>query len=218
MTAGDKGSAEHSAAEISKIRRNEAAAAAAKLGADYLCLEFSDLQIDVGDESRRRVTEAVRRTAPQIVLTAPPIDYMTDHEVTSRLVRDACFAASVPNFHTGQWDPASPTERIPHLYYCDSVGGVDWFGDPTPTSLLVDVTDQIDARSELLACHASQREWLRRQHGEDEYLDSARRWSAARGAEAGYDYAEAFRQHRGHPYPHDDRLAELLGDGYRKTD
>ena len=212
MSPGDKGSAEHDANEIAAIRRGEAQAAADVLGAEYFCLEFRDLQIDVNDEARRRVTEAVRRARPDIVLTAPPVDYMTDHEHTSRLVRDACFCASVPNYKTEQWDPAAVTERIPHLYYCDPVEGVDWFGQPAPYSLLVDVSPQIETKLESLACHASQREWLRRQHGEDEYLDSCRRWAAARGSLGGVAYGEAFRQHKGHPYPQSDRLRELLGD------
>ena len=211
MTPGDKGSAEHDAIEIAEIRRGEAKAAADLLGASYECLEFRDLQIDVNDESRRRVTEAVRRARPDIVLTAPPVDYMTDHEHTSRLVRDACFTASVPNYKTEQWDPAPPTESIPHLYYCDPVEGVDWYGNPVPYTVLIDVSDRIEGKLDALACHASQRNWLRRQHGEDEYLDSCRRWSAARGEPAGYAYGEAFRQHQGHPYPHDDRLAATLG-------
>ena len=211
MTPGDKGSAEHGPDEIAAIRRGEAQAAADLLGADYSCLEFRDLEIDVDSESRRRVTEAVRRAKPDLVLTAPPVDYMTDHEHTSRLVRDACFCASVPNYRTGQWDPAPVTDRIPHLYYCDPVEGVDWYGDPVPYDVLVDVTATMETKIDALACHSSQREWLRRQHGEDEYLDSARRWAAARGEPAGYEYAEAFRQHNGHPYPHDDRLSQLLG-------
>ena len=211
MTPGDKGSAEHHAEEIAEIRRGEARAAADVLKAEYQCLEFRDLQIDVDDESRRRVTEAVRRARPDLVLTAPPVDYMTDHEHTSRLVRDACFCASVPNYKTEQWDPAAVTERIPHLYYCDPTEGVDWFGQPAPYSVIVDTTAEMETKLEALACHASQRDWLRRQHGADEYLDSCREWSAARGRELGVQYAEAFRQHKGHPYPQSDRLAELLG-------
>jgi hypothetical protein len=62
----------------------------------------------------------------------------------------------------------------------------------------------------MLACHASQRNWLLRQHGIDEYLEAQRRWSTKRGREIGVTYAEAFRQHRGHPYPHDNILIELI--------
>src|SRR5215469_15553236 len=119
MTPGDCGSAEHDAESIAAIRRGEGQAAAALIGADYLCLEFRDLAIFNDDESRRRVTEALRRTRPDIILTAPPVDYLCDHEMTNLLVRDACFCAPVPNYATHQWDPAPPLPRIPHLYYVD---------------------------------------------------------------------------------------------------
>ena len=106
MTPGDCGSAEHDAEAISAIRRDEARAAAALIGAEYLCLEFRDMAIFNDDESRRRVTEALRRVQPAIILTAPPSDYIADHEMTSLLVRDACFSASCPNYTTRQWEPA----------------------------------------------------------------------------------------------------------------
>ena len=67
----------------------------------------------------------------------------------------------------------------------------------------------------MLECHLSQREWLRAQHGMDNYLDEMRRWSAELGRQIGVEHAEGFRQHVGHPYPQDDRLAALLG-GVRK--
>src|SRR5262249_3174866 len=151
-----------------------------------LCLEFGDLAIEVDDKSRRRVTEAIRRARPDVIITAPPVDYHTDHEVTSRLVRDAAFAASVPNYKTREWDPAPPTERIPHLYYVDPLEGVDWFGNAVPFDFIVDVTSTFDQKIKALACHESQRGWLRRQHGVDEYLDSCTRWSETRGQIAGF--------------------------------
>ena len=72
MTAGDKGSAELGPEEIANVRRNEAKASAEMLGAEYMCLEFHDLCIDNDDASRKRVTEAVRRAHPDLVITAPP--------------------------------------------------------------------------------------------------------------------------------------------------
>ena len=80
------------------------------------------------DDARRRVTEAVRRARPEIILTAPPIDYMSDHEMTSRLVRDAAFNAPIKNFATHQWEPAAPIAHVPHLYYVDPIEGTDYFG------------------------------------------------------------------------------------------
>ena len=63
MTPGDCGSAEHDAEAISALRRDEARASAGLIGAQYECLEFRDLAIFNDDESRRRVTEALRRIA-----------------------------------------------------------------------------------------------------------------------------------------------------------
>ena len=171
MTPGDCGSAELDSEAIAEVRRGEAKAAADRIGADYVCLEFRDLVIFNDDVSRRRVTEALRRVRPNIILTAPPVDYLCDHEITSRLVRDACFAAPIPNYATRQWDPAPPLARIPHLYYVDPIEGVDRDGRPWPAGFFVDVTRVFETKQAMLACHASQRNWLLKQHGIDEYLD-----------------------------------------------
>jgi LmbE family N-acetylglucosaminyl deacetylase len=76
--------------------------------------------------------------------------------------------------------------------------------------MIVDVTETFERKLEMLACHESQRAWLLKQHGMDEYLESCRRWGSARGSEMGVEYGEAFRQHLGHPYPSDDALTRLL--------
>ena len=215
MTPGDCGSAEHGPEEIAAIRRAEAKAAADLLGADFACLEFRDLAIFNDDPSRRRVVEAIRRARPDLILTAPPVDYLIDHETTSLLVRDACFCASLPNYATRQWEPAPPLARIPHLYLVDPLGGVDRVGRPAPAGFLVDVSSVFDLKSAMLACHDSQRAWLRRQHGIDEYLRTQDEHGSRRGAEIGVAYAEAFVQYLGHPFPADNLLLELIGQDGR---
>jgi LmbE family N-acetylglucosaminyl deacetylase len=217
MTPGDCGSAEHSAEEIARIRREEAAAAAKILEADYTCLEFRDLSIVFDNDSRRRMTEFLRRSAPDIILTAPPIDYMHDHEITSALVRDACFNASVPNYRTGQWDPAPVARHIPWLYFVDPVEGTNHFGQRQHTDFIINISEQLETKIAALSCHASQREWLRRQHGMDEYTEACRRWGAARGKEAGFACGEGLRQYKGHPHPASNALAELLHERIRLT-
>ena len=215
MSPGDCASAEHDCATIAEIRRGEARASAALLGADYLCLEFRDLAIFNDDDSRRRVVEALRRTRPDLILTAPPADYHCDHEMTSRLVRDACFGASCPNYATRQWDPAPPLRAIPHLYYVDPMEGADPERGPVAVHFHVDVTKVFETKRRMLACHASQRAWLLRQHGMDEYLESQSRWAVQRGREIGVEKAEAFRQYKGHPYPQDNLLLKLIGQDGR---
>ena len=82
----------------------------------------------------------------------------------------------------------------------------------------MDITDFIERKAELLACHSSQREWLRAHHGMDEYLEIMRRWAAEQGRGASeaagrtIQYAEAFRQHRGHAYPKENVLSQILRD------
>jgi LmbE family N-acetylglucosaminyl deacetylase len=212
MTPGDCGSAELDAEAIAAIRREEARQAAAIIGADYLCLEFRDLNIFNDDAARRRVTEVLRRTRPDLILTAPPVDYIADHEMTSILVRDSCFAASCPNYATQQWEPAPPLLRIPHLYFVDPLEGRDREGRPVPAEFLVDISRAFPTKRSMLACHASQRDWLLRQHGIDEYLEMQARWGESRGAEIGVAQAEGFRQYRGHPYPKYNLLLRLLGE------
>src|SRR5256885_6943588 len=63
--------------------------------------------------SRRRVVELLRQINPDVVLTSSPIDYMCDHEATSALVRDACFAAPALNFATRDANAAPPIPKIP---------------------------------------------------------------------------------------------------------
>jgi LmbE family N-acetylglucosaminyl deacetylase len=209
MTPGDKGSVSLTREEIAAVRRAEAASGAAAIGAvSYRCIEAADLEIVFDNDLRRRVTHALREVNPALVITTPPSDYMADHEITSRLVQDACFNAAVKNYDTGFAD--TPTGGIPYLYYSDTIGGHDLFGNTAPTSCIIDITSKFNRKAEALACHASQREWLRSQHGIDEYIDAMQRWSALRGQSIGVAYAEGFRQHVGHPHPEDDILSKLL--------
>jgi len=208
MTAGDCGSAEHGPEEISAIRRQEAADAAAMIGAAYLCAEFRDLAIFNDDISRRRVVELIRSIRPDLILTSAPTDYHCDHEATSVLVRDACFAVSAPNYKTGV---AAAMDAIPHLYYCDSVEGRDRDGHPVRPEFAVDVEAHFDKKRDMLAAHASQRNWLMKQHGMDDYLRTMEEWTHYRGQCQGVKYAEGFRQYKHHPYPTSPLLQELVG-------
>jgi LmbE family N-acetylglucosaminyl deacetylase len=211
MTPGDCGTAEYTAEDIADIRRREAATAAALIGAEYRCAEFRDLAIFSDHPSRRHVVEILRRTRPDLVLTASPVDYLCDHERTSELVRDACFAAPAPNYRTGAEPAAQPLEAIPHLYFMDPAGGVDREGAPVVPDFVVDIRSAFQKKKEMLAQHESQRNWLRKHHGMDEYLDQMEQWTRACGRRAGLEFGEGFRRYKGHPYPQTPLLEELLG-------
>jgi LmbE family N-acetylglucosaminyl deacetylase len=211
MTAGDGGSAELSNEEIARVRLAEAARAASLLNADYQCAGAPDFFFNYDAPTLRCVIEIIRQTNPSLVFTHSPDDYMVDHETASRLVRAACFAAPAPNAKTEAANAAPPVKAIPHLYYADPLEGKDILGHQIAPGFYVDISSVIETKARMLACHASQREWLRRQHGMDQYLEAMKQWAARRGAEAGVNYAEAFRQHLGHAYPQDNKLAELVG-------
>jgi len=211
FTAGDCGSAELGPEEIAAVRRGEAARSAARIGATHVCLEMRDLAVFNDDPSRRLVVEVLRKTRPQLVLTASPVDYMCDHEAASALVRDACFGAPAGNYPTGAADPAPALDAIPHLYWMDPIGGVDREGLAVAPDFVVNVAETFARKRERLFDNASQRAWLRRHHGMDDYLEAMERWTRQRGRDAGFSHGEGFRQYRGHPYPQSPLLQELLG-------
>jgi LmbE family N-acetylglucosaminyl deacetylase len=210
MTPGDCGSAEHAAEEIARIRRGENARAAALLGARYHCLEERDLLVFYEERPLEKVVRLLREVRPRVVLTHSPADYMMDHEMTSTVVRAAAFGAPVPNFFRDRGHGPA-LEHIPHLYYCDPIEGKDAAGRAVPPGFCVDVSGVIDLKARMLACHASQRDWLLKHHGMDQYLEAMRGWSRQRGEPFQVAYAEGFRQHLGHSYPQDNLLGRLLG-------
>jgi LmbE family N-acetylglucosaminyl deacetylase len=209
VAAGDCGSMNLPREEIAAVRKQEGISAAAKIGATYHCLEEADVQVVFDKTANRKAIDLLRKVAPTLLFTHPRHDYMMDHEQTHLLARSAAFSYPAPN---ASKLPLVAGSAIPWLYYCDPVEGRDpYTSDLVDPTVFVNIAEQMDRKAEMLACHASQRDWLRSHHGMDEYMDAMRRWSAERGRQVGVEYAEAFVQHRGHPFPQNDLLAELFG-------
>jgi LmbE family N-acetylglucosaminyl deacetylase len=209
-TPGDCGTMVENRWAISSIRTTEARAAADLIGATYHCLDERDLMVVYDKPTIQKTMDLFRRVAPTLVFTHAARDYHVDHEQTSVLARAASFGYGAPNI---SGFPLRPGSRVPHLYYCDAVEGIDPLGRPVEPTTVIDVTAQQEKKLKMLACHASQREWLRAHHGIDEYLEQTKRHDARRGAKIGRPAGEAFVQHRGHPYPQNDLLAELFHGG-----
>jgi LmbE family N-acetylglucosaminyl deacetylase len=206
MTPGDCGSAELPPAEIAAIRRQEARNSAVRIGAEYVCLEMRDLAVFNDDASRRKVVEALRQARPEIVITASPVDYMCDHEAASMLVRDACFGAPARNYAT----PSPALPAIPHLYFADPLAGRDRDDCPVMADFYVNVASVFSEKRAMLAEHRSQREWLLKHHGIDDYLGSMEAWTREAGSKARLELAEGFRRYKGHAYPQTPLLEQLL--------
>lgn len=209
-TPGDCGTMVENRWAISSIRTLEARAAADRIGATYHCLDERDLMVVYDKPTIQKTMDLFRRLAPTLVFTHAARDYMLDHEQTSLLARGATFGYGAPNI---SHFPLKQGSRVPYLYYCDPIEGIDPLGKEVEPTTVIDIIAEQPRKLEMLACHASQREWLRAHHGIDEYLDSTRRHDARRGQAIGSAAGEAFVQHRGHPYPSDDILARMFNGG-----
>jgi len=183
FTAGEKGSADPGAdpAELGRVRRAEAGAAAEALGAEgpVHFLGGVDGELEVTMALRLAVARLVRAVRPDVVLGHDPWRRWLlhpDHRAAGLLTVDGVVAARDPLYA-----PALAVEGLaahrPHT--------VLLFGTDTPDEL-VDVTAAIDAKLASLRAHASQL---------PDPADTERRvrtWNAAIGADAGLAYAEAF--------------------------
>ena len=195
MTPGQAGSAVLGPEEISAIRRVEAANSAALLNGSYYCLESEDVFITYDKPTLLKAIELIRKVRPTIVFTASPSDYMVDHEIASKIAMTACLASGIP----------------PYLYYCEPTFGLDIYGNEIKSKIHVDISSKIETKESMLVCHKSQRDWLLKISGVDDYLISMLEFSKKEGKEIKRDYAEGFRQHLGFSYPRNNILKSELG-------
>ncbi len=75
----------------------------------------------------------------------------------------------------------------------------------------MDITNTMAMKEKMFFCHDSQLSWLKAHHGLDEYVASMRALATGRGRLVGVEFAEGFRQHRGHAFPQNNFLLEQLG-------
>lgn len=207
MTPGQAGSTTLGPDEISVVRRQEAAAAAALIQGSYHCVECEDVFILYDKPTLLNVIKLFRQVRPDLVITASPSDYMLDHEITSHLAQTACMAATIPNIRI---EGTVPTQQVPHLYYADPIQGKDRFGQSIVANIGIDISSVMLMKEAMLCCHKSQRAWLQKISGVDEYVIMMKEFSAKNGARIGCEYAEGYRQHLGFSYPQDDLLKNEL--------
>ena len=183
FTAGEKGSPDPATdpAELAGVRRGEAAAAAAALGATTPVhfLGAVDGELEVTMALRLAVARLVRTVRPDVVLGHDPWRRWLlhpDHRAAGLLTVDGVVAARDPLYAPDLTAEGLAAHR-PHT--------VLLFGTDTPDEL-VEVTATIEAKLASVRAHASQ-------IGDHADLERrVRTWNAAIGADAGLAYAEAF--------------------------
>lgn len=184
VASGNRGSFEHSSEEIGAIRLEEAQRAAKIIGAQHLTANIPDTEVDSQNPAHRRLlVDIIRQVNPDVVLTHPDNDYMTDHIETSRLVEDTSFIASVPLYES----EFAPIGKVPALYHFDNARGINFI----PTEY-VDISEVLDVKLKALAEHKSQLGWIKDHTGFD-ILDSVQVAAQFRGYQCGVAAAEGFR-------------------------
>lgn len=194
LANGCCGSATLSRAESIAVRWEEAQASAKLAGATAHPPLFDDLGLYYDAPAAARAAAVIRQIQPDIILTQSPEDYMEDHQNTTRLVVTGAFTRAMKNFVTSP-DVATYDKPVA-LYHALPHGLNDALRQPVTPHFFTDIGPVLARKREMLACHASQKEWLDVTQGMDAYLDEMERMSRQVGRMSGqYECAEGWRRH-----------------------
>jgi LmbE family N-acetylglucosaminyl deacetylase len=170
--------------EIIEIRKKEAGEAAKIINAELYWLGIDDQFLIDDRETRTIFINVIRKSKPDIVLTPHQDDYHHDHRMTGELVFKTIITAHLPGVRTD----VEPSDRIPVLYYYDSVNGLNFTPDE-----YVDITDTIDTKKEMLSKHESQLSAMREILKAD-LIGIVEINALYRGLQCNVKYAEGFKK------------------------
>ena len=149
-------------------RGEEARRAAARMGATYHSPLAADIEVFYDKPLLARMGSILRAVAPDILLLPSPHDYMEDHTNSCRLAVMAAFCRGMPNFPV---DPPRPAiDRPVVLYHAQPHGHHDALNRFCPPDFFINIDAVIEEKTNLLAEHKSQKEWLDHSQGMDAYL------------------------------------------------
>ncbi len=196
---------------IVAMRRQEAIAATAILGAHYHESLTNDLEIFYDHATLRRVAATIRKVAPDILLVHSPHDYMEDHVNACRLAVTAAFARGMPNYPVEP--PQDAVNQEVTIYHAQPHGNRDDLCQLISPDFFVDIESVMEIKSRALACHESQKKWLDQSQGMDSYLHFMHTLAETLGKMSGkLKFAEGWRRHNhlGFCAATDDPLGEAL--------
>lgn len=190
VTRGDKGSDDPAVdpRELGVLREAEQRRAAAELGVEGVdFLAEPDGQVEASLRLRERITYAIRRFQPEIVMSHDPTVLFVNNEWVNHPDHRAVGMATV--------DAVFPTARDPlNLHEHIEAGLGPWkvaelyLWSTNEANQLVDIGETLDRKISALRCHESQFH---------EFADTERwlrRTSEELGERAGYRAAEGFRR------------------------
>jgi len=209
---GSCGTATESSAAIIKKRKKEAQDAGAVIGAHWHRSFCNDLEITYTPELISRILAVVRKVKPRIMLVPSPTDYMEDHSITARLAVTAGFARGMRNFPCKPH--IQPADFPLTVYHALPYGLRGPLRERIRAGQYADISEVMEAKTRMLACHRSQKEWLDRSQGLGSYLEEMKKQSREAGKMAGkFKMAEGWRRrsHLGFTIKDTDPLGEALG-------
>jgi len=173
------------AEELRRIRIGEAQNSGKLAGFNVMTCDVGDLRVVGTDRAQHdKIVAVIRQAQPDLIIPHAPNDYMCDHVAVSKLVFDASFAASVPHYEPQLGEPAAVTP----IYYMENYNCVNCEPDE-----YVDISDELETKLQMLACHESQVVWLM-DHDQSDVLEDTRALARVRGIQCGVKYAEGFRR------------------------
>jgi LmbE family N-acetylglucosaminyl deacetylase len=154
VTNGCAGHQSTGGGALAKRRAEEARRAGQTIGAEYIVLDNPDGEITPSLDVRRQIIRTIREFKPDLIVSPRPNDYHPDHRYTAILIQDAAYMVTVPNIVSS----VPHLEKNPVIVYTH-----DDFQKPVPfkPDVVVDVTEFIEKKIDMLDCHESQMyEWL----------------------------------------------------------
>jgi LmbE family N-acetylglucosaminyl deacetylase len=183
-TNGEVGSSTLSKAEIAAVRRKEAEASAAVIGAEFYWLGYPDEFLFNNAPTRLRFIDLVRQSRPDLIICHDPQnDYHPDHTTSGQIIWDIHVMGTVPNIVTDH----PPCAKLPEIIYMDTIGGVNFI-----PNRYVNISDDIESKRKMLDCHKSQDRWMTEMYGMPP-ISMMECFSRMRGFQCGRSFAEGFR-------------------------
>lgn len=211
---GSLGTEKYDYPTIVKMRREEAVNACALAGFNYHESLCDDLEVFYNQELFGRLVPEIREVKPTIVLTHGSYDYMEDHINAGRLAVSAVFCRGMQNAKCSRKsvkfdDPVTLYHSMPHSL-------MDEFRRPVIPGIFVDITNEIEVKKQMLACHKSQQSWLDISQGNNAYIqDLVNRGEYFGKMSRRFTYAEGWIRHNslGFCAPDDDPVITDLAPG-----
>ena len=178
LTMGEQGHRCLSASLYAEQKRGEATAAAKRLGASWIGLDYPDAFLPSDEDTALRVADVIRDLKPEVIITHWQGSWHKDHRAASELSKMGVFYAALPTL-----ERANPAHSPSLLLF-----GENWEDDEgfQPT-YLVDVTAGFEPWQEAARAYE-----LARGLSSFPYMDYYSSLYRLRGCLRGSTYAQAF--------------------------